>query len=93
MFTFCKTRWARWEKWKENQAIKETKIPKNKRQKYRINETNIDVLLHVEVQFLLSKTYLEKRRKIKTFIQDLKVPAKNNLLEHKYVCTYVWSML
>ena len=35
MFTFCKERWARQKKWKE----KVTKIPKTKRQKYRMNET------------------------------------------------------
>ena len=39
MFTFCKARWARQKKRKENHATKVTKIPKSKRRKYGMNET------------------------------------------------------
>ena len=41
MFTFCKARWARRKKRKENHATKVTKIPKTKRQKYGMNETKV----------------------------------------------------
>ena len=39
LFMFCKARWARQKKRKENHAIKVAKIPKTKRQKYRMNKT------------------------------------------------------
>ena len=38
LFTFCKARWVRQKKQKENHATKVTKIPKTKRQKYGTNK-------------------------------------------------------
>ena len=39
MSTFCKARWARQKRWKENHETKVIKIPKPKRRKYGMNET------------------------------------------------------
>ena len=55
MFTFCKARWARQKKkQKENHATKVTKIPKTKRRKYGINETQESMILHIAIYFGLS---------------------------------------
>ena len=39
LITFCKARWARQKKRKENHTTKVIKIPKTKRRKYRMNKT------------------------------------------------------
>ena len=49
MFTFCKARWARRKKLKENHTTKVTKIPKTKRQKYGMNETMVKNCLGLNV--------------------------------------------
>ena len=48
---FCKARWARLKKRKENHVTKVTKIPKTKRQKYK-DEQNINKVTTSNFQFL-----------------------------------------
>ena len=51
---FCKARWARRKKWKENHATKVTKIPKPKRRKYGMNETDVFTVLESSVSVFFS---------------------------------------
>ena len=56
MFTFCKVRWARQKKWKENHATKVTKIPKTKRRKYEMKKEKSRTIRHfpLQIRFALS---------------------------------------
>ena len=62
MFTFCKARWAKRKKQKENQSTKVTKIPKTKRRKYGMNETII----------INQKPYLIANRAVKRMVNQQK---------------------
>ena len=51
LFTFCKARWERRKKRKENHATKVTKIPETKIQKYGLKETNVSLVVKFQLDF------------------------------------------
>ena len=87
MFTFCKARWERGKKWKENNATKVTKIPKTKRQKYGMNETlesirrrlnhfGTDPIAFGQCLHFIKEETLERLKNTKFGIQRMTIDSK-----------------